>query len=196
MTTVKRGSKGEDVRTVQRLLNAKGFSCGAADGIFGVKTEAAVKAFQKAKGLAVDGIVGAKTWNALLASGGNTPGTAHFKVSEFKCHNGAEVPVKYYDNLQRLMCLLEEIRAACGNVPIHIQSGYRTKEYNAKQKGASPRSQHLTASAADIKVKGMSPADVYKLCDRLVGARGGVGKYKGFTHVDVRGYRARWGNGR
>ena len=196
MTTVKRGGKGEDVRTVQRLLNAKGFSCGAVDGIFGVKTEAAVKAFQRAKGLAVDGIVGAKTWSALLASGGNTPGTAHFKLSEFKCHNGTAVPVKYYDNLQRLMCLLEEIRTACGNVAIHIQSGYRTKEYNSNCSGASPRSQHLTASAADIKVKGMSPAAVYKLCDKLVGARGGVGKYKGFTHVDVRGYRARWGNGR
>lgn len=194
--TVKRGSKCEEVKTLQKLLNQKGFNSGTADGIFGVKTEAAVKDFQKAKGLAVDGIVGTKTWSALLVSGSSTPGTAHFKVSEFKCHNGAAVPVKYYDNLQRLMCLLEEIRTACGNVAIHIQSGYRTKEYNSNCSGASPRSQHLTASAADIKVKGMSPADVYKLCDKLVGARGGVGKYKGFTHVDVRGYRARWGNGR
>ncbi|QQO40904.1 lysin, L-alanyl-D-glutamate peptidase [Bacillus phage 015DV002] len=60
-----KGDKGNDVKTLQSKLNAAGFNCGAADGIFGVKTEQAVKAFQKAVGLAVDGLYGAKTRAAL-----------------------------------------------------------------------------------------------------------------------------------
>lgn len=195
MKTLKNGRWGKMVERLQMLLNAAGCECGKADGIFGKKTEAAVKYFQKENRLAVDGMAGLKTFEALFLKTKTEPKTEHFKLSEFKCHNGTEVPSAYYGNVQELMFKLEEIRVACGNVAIHIQSGYRTEEYN-KRCGGAPKSQHLTASAADIKVKGMSPADVYKLCDRLVGARGGVGKYKGFTHVDVRGYRARWGNGR
>ena len=60
------GSKGEQVKTVQRLLNAMGYDCGEADGDFGAKTASAVKAFQQREGLTVDGVVGAKTWAALL----------------------------------------------------------------------------------------------------------------------------------
>lgn len=60
--------RGEDVRTLQTLLNAQGFSCGAADGIFGDKTKAAVLAFQSAKGLVVDGIAGPLTKAALLVA--------------------------------------------------------------------------------------------------------------------------------
>ncbi len=66
LTTLRNGSKGAEVKTIQRLLNAMGHSCGKVDGIFGSGTLAAVKAFQKAKGLDVDGIVGKNSWNALL----------------------------------------------------------------------------------------------------------------------------------
>lgn len=66
--TIKLGSKGSDVKKAQQLLIAKGYSCGAAgaDGDFGAATYNAVKKFQAANGLEVDGIVGAKTWAALL----------------------------------------------------------------------------------------------------------------------------------
>lgn len=67
MTTLKNGSKGSDVTTLQNALNKLGYGL-AADGIFGAKTEAAVRDFQKKKGLTVDGIVGAKTWAALGVS--------------------------------------------------------------------------------------------------------------------------------
>ncbi len=58
---LKNGSRGDAVKQLQTNLNKLGFNCGNADGIFGVKTEAAVKAFQKAYGLAVDGIAGPAT---------------------------------------------------------------------------------------------------------------------------------------
>lgn len=63
--TLRLGSTGPDVRRLQELLIANGFSPGAVDGIFGQKTQAAVFAFQKSKGLVVDGIVGIRTWTAL-----------------------------------------------------------------------------------------------------------------------------------
>ena len=69
MPLLKRGSKGADVVTLQRMLISKGYSCGeyGADGSFGADTETAVKKYQKDHGLQpVDGEVGPITWNSLL----------------------------------------------------------------------------------------------------------------------------------
>ena len=60
------GSRGDAVRKLQEMLNAKGYTCGNVDGIFGSKTKAAVLAFQKANGLGADGIVGPLTWGKLV----------------------------------------------------------------------------------------------------------------------------------
>ena len=61
------GSKGDEVRKLQKLLISKGYSCGAsgADGDFGQGTYNAVINFQRGNGLGVDGIVGPATWRAL-----------------------------------------------------------------------------------------------------------------------------------
>ena len=59
---IKKGDRGEDVRYLQETLNKHGFDCGNPDGIFGSKTQAAVKAFQQEYGLTPDGIVGVNTW--------------------------------------------------------------------------------------------------------------------------------------
>lgn len=70
MKTLKKGSKGAQVKTLQCLLIMKfDISCGnsGADGDFGANTDKAVRAFQKKKALAVDGICGKATWTALLA---------------------------------------------------------------------------------------------------------------------------------
>ena len=63
--TLRRGSEGDEVEELQALLNAKYGANLEIDGKFGAKTEAAVKAFQQAKGLAADGVVGPKTRKAL-----------------------------------------------------------------------------------------------------------------------------------
>lgn len=62
---LRKGSKGELVAKLQNKLKDAGFDPGAADGVFGPKTEAAVRAFQQQKGLAVDGVVGPQTLGAL-----------------------------------------------------------------------------------------------------------------------------------
>jgi N-acetyl-anhydromuramyl-L-alanine amidase AmpD len=64
---LRNGDKGYQVKRLQRLLVQRGFDAGAADGIFGKQTEAAVKKAQLAHGLDNDGIAGPLTWAALLA---------------------------------------------------------------------------------------------------------------------------------
>ena len=64
---LKKGSSGSDVRDMQIMLNSLGYDCGTADGIFGAKTVSAVKAFQSAEGLTVDGIAGVNTLTLLAA---------------------------------------------------------------------------------------------------------------------------------
>lgn len=60
-----RGDKGAEVIVIQNLLNLRGITNMYVDGIFGAKTEAGVKEFQKLVGIYPDGKVGAKTWPAL-----------------------------------------------------------------------------------------------------------------------------------
>lgn len=67
METQRKGSKGTQVKVLQWLLSLNGYNVGTVDGIFGSKTLAAVKAYQQAKGLSVDGVVGKNTWKTLLA---------------------------------------------------------------------------------------------------------------------------------
>jgi len=64
--TVKNGSRGTMVKVLQFLLNENGFDAGSTDGIAGSKTIAALKNYQKSKGLTADGIAGLKTWTKLL----------------------------------------------------------------------------------------------------------------------------------
>jgi peptidoglycan hydrolase-like protein with peptidoglycan-binding domain len=69
MATLRRGASGSVVSELQRRLGAAGFSPGAVDGLFGSRTEGAVRAYQRARGLGLDGIVGPQTWAALLGTG-------------------------------------------------------------------------------------------------------------------------------
>ncbi len=64
---VRKGDQNHPVKTLQYLLRARGHTV-TVDGIFGPKTDAAVRAFQQQKGLAVDGIVGPDTWSALIVT--------------------------------------------------------------------------------------------------------------------------------
>lgn len=59
------GSRGDAVKFLQAALKNKGFDPGPLDGIFGMRTTAAVRAFQASAGIAVDGIAGPQTWGAL-----------------------------------------------------------------------------------------------------------------------------------
>lgn len=89
MTTLKLGSKGSEVKTLQSKLNL------VADGVFGPITEEAVKDFQKKNGLTSDGIVGPATWlklgvtnsriiNEIIVHCSATPEGKDFTVSDIR----------------------------------------------------------------------------------------------------------------
>jgi N-acetylmuramoyl-L-alanine amidase len=59
------GSRGREVRDAQERLRAWGFYDGPVDGVFGPRTAAAVRWFQRQNGLTVDGAVGPETWRAM-----------------------------------------------------------------------------------------------------------------------------------
>ncbi|WP_242168954.1 L,D-transpeptidase family protein [Priestia koreensis] len=64
-STLKKGSRGTEVKKLQQLLTSQGYSTNGIDGIFGSGTDRAVRLFQKTHHLSVDGIVGANTYKAL-----------------------------------------------------------------------------------------------------------------------------------
>ncbi len=76
-STLRKGAKGEAVKALQERLTASGFDTGGADGKFGPKTERALKQYQRAQGLEVDGVAGRKTYDSFdgVKSDGKTDGT-------------------------------------------------------------------------------------------------------------------------
>lgn len=118
----------------------------------------------------------------------------NFSLWEFKCRDGSGVPDEYMGNVQKLADNLQVLRDAVGK-PIRVISGYRSKKYNTRIGGAR-KSQHMCAKAADIKIKGMKPAEVKETIEWLIREgkmhKGGVGIYRTFVHYDVRGWNARW----
>ena len=70
--TLSIGSRGSSVRDLQQQLRSAGFNPGSVDGSFGQRTSAAVRDFQRARGLEVDGKVGTQTMMALQRDGFDT----------------------------------------------------------------------------------------------------------------------------
>lgn len=112
---------------------------------------------------------------------------SHFHRSEFACKCGCG-----FDTVDtELMTLLECVRAHF-DAPVTINSACRCRAHNHNI-GGSPKSQHLYGRAADIVVKGHSPAEVQELVASLMKGWGGIGSYETFTHVDTRtNGPARW----
>ena len=83
--TIKRGAKNNYVKIAQKRLQELGYDLGkwGVDGDFGQATEKAVRAFQKASGIGVDGIIGPVTWSKLL-SDEKPPETPPVKLPTYK----------------------------------------------------------------------------------------------------------------
>lgn len=205
--TLRYGSRGADVTYLQQRLTAKGYGVIVVDGIFGIKSLEAVKAFQTDYGLSVDGIVGAKTWAALegkvsddmeaaiqkfsLEADGDKYISKNFKINEFRCKDGSDIILIDVDFVKNK---LQAIRNYFGT-PITINSGYRTESYNKKVWGVS-KSYHITGQAFDIVVKGHTPAEVARYAQSL--DIKGIIQYNTFVHLDSRDkqYWARNDNGK
>lgn len=86
---------------------------------------------------------------------------------------------------QRTYDMLEEFRELVGK-PVVVLSGYRCRDHN-KTVGGALRSQHQFGTAADIRVDGMTAAEMEAIahqCHLIVGI--GRNDYTGFLHIDCR----------
>lgn len=119
--------------------------------------------------------------------------TKNFRLQEFQCKSGADMPLEVLENIKILADQLQVLRDHIGR-PITITSGYRSPEHN-KKVGAKA-SKHVLGMAADFKVEGLTPATVIKDIEVLIMTNqmleGGIGKYPTWTHYDHRGIKARW----
>ena len=122
--------------------------------------------------------------------------TKNFKIQEFDCKGGCDMPLEVYENIIKLASQLQFLRDYTGR-PITINSAYRCPDHNAKV-GGSKTSQHLLGKAADITIQSLKPAEVYRIIEDLIDMghmlQGGLGLYekKGFVHYDIRKTKARW----
>lgn len=93
-----------------------------------------------------------------------------------------------------VMRIVQQVRTHFGK-PVTVTSSYRSPDYN-RSVGGAKYSRHKEFDATDIQVKGVSPKRVadYVLKLRREGEfKGGIGRYRTFTHIDTRGYAATWG---
>jgi hypothetical protein len=112
--------------------------------------------------------------------------STNFAVKEFACKDGSDAVLV----APRLVMVLQSLRSHfCAAVTIN--SGYRTPQYNARVGGVTD-SQHCYGTAADIVVRGKTPAQVAAYARQLMPDWGGVGVYDSFCHIDVREAKADW----
>lgn len=120
--------------------------------------------------------------------------TKNFKKHEFECKCGCEMPDDVYSNVIKLAGELQKLRDIF-DVPFTPTNAYRCPEHN-KAVGGVSKSMHLLGLAADLQIPEIEPHEVAGVIETLMDngeiLMGGVGRYNTFTHMDIRGYRARW----
>ena len=109
-----------------------------------------------------------------------------FKPEEFLCRCGCGLGAVGVS----LLMVLDDVREYFGK-PVIVVSGCRCKQHNAAVGGAKA-SKHVLGIAADIKVRGVEPIEVYGYLTEKYPNKFGIGLYKTWVHVDTRGSKARW----
>lgn len=125
-------------------------------------------------------------------TGSLIPGSAYFTWGE-ATKGGGRIPRDgaIVSRIIRAAVYLDKIRHFFDDRPITITSWYRPPDVNRQQGGVS-NSFHLLGHAVDFLVGGVFPLDVYRRLNNWHGGQGGLGRSSDFTHLDLRGYAARW----
>lgn len=89
---------------------------------------------------------------------------------------------------------LDRVKALFNNRRVRITSWYRPPDIN-RSVGGVANSTHILGSAVDFTIEGIPPLEVYRQLDDWHGRNGGLGRSSAFTHLDLRGYSARWNYG-
>ena len=96
--------------------------------------------------------------------------------------------IPYAVQLCRVLC---DLRAAVRPMPVLVNSWYRSRLYNHRIGGVR-NSMHLTCGAADVTKVGFTPDEVADILENHPDAdKFGIGRYKNFVHLDIRGMLGR-----
>ncbi len=116
----------------------------------------------------------------------------HFSWAE-ATKNGNRIPVDeaVVNGILKIAEAMEEVRDYLGGRPITVTSWYRDPATN-RRVGGSSKSRHMSGDAVDFFVQGISPPEVNRKLEPWWGDRGGIASASSFTHIDARGYAARW----
>lgn len=207
-------NKKADVEAIQGLLRRIGFNT-VVDGGIGKATKGAIFSFQKANGMVADGWVG-PTGNTLkkmnetpdgafsnsleeVANDDNAPKFTHSRFDNpgklMQCTDGTVIPKQFYPGMRRL---IKNVNALADNVDVtlHVNSGYRSPNYNSTLEGSAQASNHQFGEAIDISSRSMTSAQLQAKVLELIAAGkmddGGLGIYNTFIHYDVGGAGRRW----
>ena len=160
----------------------------AVDGVFGPKTKVALKRFQRAYGLAQDGVVRPATVKVLARLEAADESTVHFRWAEFVSHDGSCFAggkvgaARVRQNVRRQMYKLEALRKKAGDFPMRVASGFRSVHHNAAI-GGEKNSQHMYGIAADIYVPLVDSGRLAELAKSC--GFSGVKAYGSFAHVHL-----------
>lgn len=105
-------------------------------------------------------------------------------------------PPEIWGNIVPTLRIWEWVRLELGSHPIHISSGYRDSVYNAaiRPTPGAPKSRHIKFEAMDGSSSQSTPFEIAaKLEEHPDAGLMGIGVYRGFVHLDRRGWKARWG---
>lgn len=119
----------------------------------------------------------------------------HFTWAE-ATRNGQRIPESrdiVYGIIQ-IARVMEEVRSRMGDRPIRVNSWYRDPATN-KAVGGARYSRHMSGDAIDFVVVGVHAYTVYARLNSWWGSQGGLASSSIFTHIDARGYYARWSYG-
>jgi hypothetical protein len=159
---LRRGAKGKAVAELQKRLAEFGCAPGPIDGDFGPRTQAAVRRFQERHGLAVDGVVGPKTWDRLgikVSSDVHYPQKPGGRHSDKRVDIGGPQPAvvrqgKYIgagiaERFDRMVAAAQR-----DGVPLVLSSGMRTRAEQQALWNANPNPKYVARPGTSNHEKG------------------------------------------
>jgi zinc D-Ala-D-Ala carboxypeptidase len=186
------GMGGPDVRELQ--IRVAGWAAKQeflnVSGSFDAATEAAVRRFQQAYGLAASGVADSATQDRLAALAAPDGSTAHFDWAQFTSPDGsgfaggAADPDTTKEAARRLMYKLEALRHKVGGREVAVRSGFRSAAHQASLRGPA-EGMHGYGGTADITVAGLTTYSVYQVAQTC--GFSGLGSYvQSWLHCDSR----------